>query len=114
MLIVESGTVYSRDFVDFVLRKQGRTKSGTNYALEHTGTYKIIQYQLFKKIYETNDLASGEVMFAATGVTDGTLLKGVRINNNIAKTHSIVMRSKTKTIRIIEAEHNLLKKPIIQ
>ena len=65
------------------------------------------------KIYTTNDLASGEVMFAATGVTDGTLLKGVRIKNNIATTHSVVMRSKTKTIRYVEASHNLSIKPII-
>ena len=68
----------------------------------------------YDKIYTTNELASGDVMFAATGVTDGTLLKGVRIFDNIAKTHSIIMRSKTKTVRLIEAEHNLLKKPIIK
>ena len=65
------------------------------------------------KIYSTNDLASGEVMFAASGVTDGTLLKGVRIKNNVATTHSVVMRSKTKTIRYVEASHNLSIKPII-
>ena len=46
-------------------------------------------------------------MFSATGVTDGTLLKGVRINNNYALTHSVVMRSKTSTIRYISANHNL-------
>ena len=46
-------------------------------------------------------------MFSATGVTDGTLLKGVRINNNYALTHSVVMRSKTSTIRYINANHNL-------
>ncbi len=68
----------------------------------------------FNKIYSTEDLASGDVMFAATGVTDGTLLKGVRIYDNKAKTHSIVTRSKSKTIRFIEAEHNLEKKPIIK
>jgi len=68
----------------------------------------------FNKIYTTKELASGDVMFAATGVTDGTLLKGVRISNNKATTHSIVMRSKTKTIRFVEAEHNLNIKPIIK
>ena len=46
-------------------------------------------------------------MFSATGVTDGTLLKGVRINNNHAHTQSVVMRSKTNTIRYINANHNL-------
>ena len=65
------------------------------------------------KIYSTTELASGEVMFAASGVTDGTLLKGVRIKNNVATTHSVVMRSKTKTIRYVEASHNLSIKPII-
>ena len=59
------------------------------------------------QIFETNDLAKGDVMFSATGVTDGTLLKGVRINNNYAHTHSVVMRSKTSTIRYISANHNL-------
>ena len=52
-------------------------------------------------------------MFAATGVTDGAFLKGVRIKNDIATTHSVVMRSKTKTIRYVEASHNLSIKPII-
>ena len=65
------------------------------------------------KIYETEDLAKGDVMFSATGVTDGTLLKGVLIKNNIATTHSVVMRSKTKTLRYIHANHDLTLKKII-
>ena len=64
-------------------------------------------------IYQTKDLAKGDVMFSATGVTDGTMLKGVRIKNNIALTESVVMRSKTKTVRYITAEHNLMKKKIL-
>ena len=67
----------------------------------------------FNKIYTTNDLASGEVMFAATGVTDGTFLKGVRYKNNIATTHSVVMLSKTQTVRYVHASHNLYMKPIV-
>ena len=59
------------------------------------------------KIFETNDLAKGDVMFSATGVTDGTLLKGVRIKNNEAHTQSVVMRSETNTVRHINAKHNL-------
>ena len=59
------------------------------------------------QIFETNDLAKGDVMFSATGVTDGTLLKGVRIKNDEAHTHSVVMRSQTNTIRYISANHNL-------
>ncbi len=66
------------------------------------------------KIYKTQDLARGEVMFAATGVTDGTLLKGVLIKNDIATTQSVVMRSKTKTLRYVTASHNLNIKTIIK
>jgi len=65
------------------------------------------------KIYTTNDLASGDVMFSATGVTNGTLLQGVLIKNNIATTQSVVMRSKTKTLRYVNASHNLTIKDII-
>ena len=65
------------------------------------------------KIYQTNDLASGDVMFSATGVTDGTLLKGVLIKENQATTHSVVMRSKSKTVRYVSATHNLELKHII-
>ena len=65
-------------------------------------------------IYTTNDLASGDVMFSATGVTDGTMLKGVHYKNNIATTHSVVMRSKTNTVRYITAQHDLNKKTIIK
>jgi fructose-1,6-bisphosphatase II / sedoheptulose-1,7-bisphosphatase len=56
--------------------------------------------------YELLDLASGNVMFAATGVTDGAMLDGVRRFANGARTHSIVMRSKTGTVRRVETEHN--------
>lgn len=59
------------------------------------------------RIYNMEDLASGDVMFAATGVTDGTMLRGVRRKGNRVYTESIVMRSRTGTVRIIEAEHNL-------
>ena len=58
------------------------------------------------KIYKLNDLAKGDVMFSATGVTDGTMLRGININKNFATTHSIVMRSKTGTIREIDGKHN--------
>jgi len=64
----------------------------------------------FNRKYELNQLAGGEVMFAATGVTSGTMLKGVRRFRNGAKTHSMIMRSKTGTVRYIEAEHNFRRK----
>tara|TARA_B100000965_G_scaffold164503_1_gene136963 strand:+ start:2421 stop:3392 length:972 start_codon:yes stop_codon:yes gene_type:complete len=66
-----------------------------------------------KKIYTTNELASGDVMFSATGVTDGTLLKGVLVKDDIATTQSVVMRSKSKTLRYVDAIHNIKVKNII-
>ena len=64
------------------------------------------------KVYSRDELAKGDVMFCATGVTDGPLLKGVRfLPGQGAKTHSVVMRSKTGTTRFIEADHRLNKKP---
>ena len=66
----------------------------------------------FDKKYNLDDLAHGSVMFVATGVTDGPLLKGVKtLSGRRAKTHSIVMRSKSGTVRTIEALHDLGKKP---
>ncbi|MDP2331692.1 MAG: class II fructose-bisphosphatase [Reyranella sp.] len=56
--------------------------------------------------YSMTDMAKGDVMFAATGVTSGSMLKGVRRFSNGAETHSIVMRSKTGTVRWISANHN--------
>ncbi len=60
--------------------------------------------------YGLLDLAGGDVMFAATGVTDGTMLRGVRRFSGGATTHSMVMRSKTGTVRLIEAQHNFQRK----
>ena len=58
------------------------------------------------KIYSTNDLvASDDVFFSATGITDGELLRGVRHNAFGAVSHSLVVRGRSKTVRIIETEH---------
>ncbi|WP_374656498.1 class II fructose-bisphosphatase [Dongia sp.] len=66
----------------------------------------------FARKYNLIDLANGDVMFAATGVTDGPMLTGVRRSSTSASTHSMVMRSKTGTVRLIEAQHNwTIKKP---
>ena len=64
------------------------------------------------RFYSLDDLAQGDIVFSATGVTDGTMLKGVKITKNYAETHSIVMRSKTGTIRHINGEHNFLTKKL--
>jgi fructose-1,6-bisphosphatase II / sedoheptulose-1,7-bisphosphatase len=60
--------------------------------------------------YNLLELAKGDVMFAATGVTSGTMLRGVRRFPGGAETHSIVMRSKSGTVRVIEAKHNFTRK----
>jgi fructose-1,6-bisphosphatase II / sedoheptulose-1,7-bisphosphatase len=60
--------------------------------------------------YGLLDLAKGDVMFAATGVTNGSMLQGVRRFAGGAVTHSMVMRSKSGTVRIIQAQHNFMRK----
>jgi fructose-1,6-bisphosphatase II len=58
------------------------------------------------------DLVKGDdAIFAATGVTDGELLKGVQYNGNVGTTHSVVMRAKSGTVRFIDGKHSLQKKP---
>ena len=58
------------------------------------------------KVYTTNDLVSSDdVFFSATGITDGELLKGVRHTAFGAVSHSLVVRGRSKTVRIIETEH---------
>lgn len=61
--------------------------------------------------YGESDLVRGNVMFAATGVTTGDLLRGVRFFKGGATTNSVVMRSKTRTLRFIEAIHRFDFKP---
>ncbi len=63
------------------------------------------------RIYKLDELASGDVMFAATGVTTGDFFKGVRYFSGGAFTHSVVMRSASGTIRWVESEHHFDRKP---
>jgi fructose-1,6-bisphosphatase class II len=65
----------------------------------------------FDKVYRIDELAQGNVMFCATGVTQGTFLDGVRFTRGGARTHSVVMRSESGTVRFIEAEHHFERKP---
>jgi fructose-1,6-bisphosphatase II len=67
-----------------------------------------------RKVLMLDDLVKGDdAIFAASGVTDGELLRGVRfIGKSRAKTHSLVMRAKTGTVRFVEATHDLSRKPI--
>ncbi len=67
--------------------------------------------QDYDKVYQCEEMANGDVVFAATGVTNGDLLRGIRYYSGGAETHSIVMRSKTRTIRFIETRHTFDFKP---
>ena len=58
------------------------------------------------RIYHLEELASGDVIFAATGVTDGTLLKGVKRRRDCITTESVVMRASTGTVRWVKGEHH--------
>ena len=60
--------------------------------------------------YTIAEMAKGDVMFAATGVTSGAMLRGVKRFGHGAITHSIVMRSKSGTVRYIEGHHNFAMK----
>ncbi|MQA16867.1 MAG: class II fructose-bisphosphatase [Pseudonocardiaceae bacterium] len=63
-----------------------------------------------QQVLTTDDLVSGEnVFFCATGITDGDLVRGVRYRAGGATTHSIVMRSKSGTVRLIDGYHRLTK-----
>jgi fructose-1,6-bisphosphatase/sedoheptulose 1,7-bisphosphatase-like protein len=58
------------------------------------------------KVYDTDDLAPGKkIIFAATGVTDGALLKGVRFFGSGKRTHSLVMTTESKHIRFVDTLH---------
>ena len=63
-----------------------------------------------KRVYAMEDMARGDVLFAATGVTDGNMLAGVRFTQQAIITHTIVMRSSSRTVREIRSRHQDLGK----
>jgi fructose-1,6-bisphosphatase II len=65
-----------------------------------------------ERVFKIEELAKGDVMFAATGVTGGDFLRGARFVSGGAQTHSVVMRSKTGTVRYLETRHQFGLKPI--
>jgi len=77
---------------------------------DERGRAKRIGIADLNRKYGLLDLAKGDVMFAATGVTNGSMLQGVRRFAGGAVTHSMVMRSHSGTVRVIEAQHNFQKK----
>jgi fructose-1,6-bisphosphatase class II len=87
---------------------QGRLAPRNNEEIERA---KKMGVSDVKKKFSIEELAAGDVMFAATGVTDGDYLDGVHFFPGGATTQSVVMRSKTRTIRIINATHYFQHKP---
>jgi fructose-1,6-bisphosphatase II / sedoheptulose-1,7-bisphosphatase len=63
-----------------------------------------------RKKYQIGDMVMGECLFAATGVTDGRMLRGVLFSNAVIETETVLMRSTSGTIRWIRAEHRRLEK----
>ncbi|HEX5899061.1 MAG TPA: fructose-bisphosphatase class II, partial [Solirubrobacteraceae bacterium] len=66
------------------------------------------------KVLTTDDLVSGDVFFAATGVTDGELLRGVRYTPRRVFTQSLSMRSKSGAVRVIEGRHHTGRSNLIR
>ncbi len=66
-----------------------------------------------EKVFRSKDLARGnEILFAATGICDSPLLRGVEVHGSVAVTHSVLMRVKSGTVRYLTSEHNLERKTI--
>jgi fructose-1,6-bisphosphatase/sedoheptulose 1,7-bisphosphatase-like protein len=63
------------------------------------------------KVYTLEDMATGDVFFAATGVTSGSLLRGIRYFSGGARTHTVVMRSRSRTVRFVNSIHYFDHKP---
>jgi len=87
---------------------QGRLKPRNDGEAERAKKMGITDVS---KKFSINELAAGDVMFAATGVTDGDYLQGVHFFPGGATTQSVVMRSKTQTIRVVNATHYFDHKP---
>lgn len=89
---------------------QGRLRPRNNQEIERAQAMGITDID---RIYTCEEMAKGDVMFVATGVTTGDFLPGVRFSRDGCHTTSVVMRSKTHTIRKIETDHNFRHKPVL-
>jgi fructose-1,6-bisphosphatase class II len=87
---------------------QGRLKPRNQEEVERA---KAMGIDDINRIYTCEELAKGDVMFVATGVTSGDFLPGVRFSGTGCHTTSVVMRSKTHTIRTVQTDHNFQYKP---
>ncbi|MFO0839851.1 MAG: class II fructose-bisphosphatase [Phycisphaerae bacterium] len=80
--------------------------------LKHLRDAGVTDEQL-SRVYTSEDMAKGDgIVFAATGITDNAMLRGVRLDGKLARTHSVVMRSRSRTVRYITAFHDLTRKTI--
>jgi fructose-1,6-bisphosphatase II / sedoheptulose-1,7-bisphosphatase len=86
---------------------QGRLMFETDEQIERT---RAMGHADPRRVFSCEDMAKGNVMFAATGVTPGEMLRGIKRFGNGAITHSVVMRSKSGTVRYIEGHHNFAQK----
>ncbi len=87
---------------------QGRLKPRNDKEIERAKKMGIPEVN---KVFTLEELAKGHVLFAATGVTSGDFLRGVRFFKGGAETNSVVMRSKSRTIRYIQSRHQFDHKP---
>ena len=87
---------------------QGRLKPRNEKEIERAKKMGIPDIH---RVWQLEEMAKGNVIFAATGVTTGDFLKGVRFFKGGAATHSVVMRSKSRTIRYLESRHEFEHKP---
>ncbi|MEC9368922.1 MAG: class II fructose-bisphosphatase [Pseudomonadota bacterium] len=94
------------------LRCIGGQMQGRLYPMndQHRERVKAIGIKDIDRKYSMEELASGDVLFAATGVTDGSMLNGVKFTAKGAITETVVMRAKTRTVRWIRTEHRQLDK----
>jgi fructose-1,6-bisphosphatase II / sedoheptulose-1,7-bisphosphatase len=86
---------------------QGRLMAANEEQRERAAAAEIKD---FERKYSIADMVSGEVRFAATGITDGSLLEGVRFTNDLISTHTVTMRSRPRTTRWIRTEHRDISK----
>jgi fructose-1,6-bisphosphatase II / sedoheptulose-1,7-bisphosphatase len=86
---------------------QGRLVATNDQQRARARTAGIVD---FARKYHVRDMVSADLAFAATGITDGSLLEGVRFTKDAIFTHSVVMRASTRTVRWIKAEHPNISK----
>jgi fructose-1,6-bisphosphatase II / sedoheptulose-1,7-bisphosphatase len=80
---------------------------------EHVQRARALGITDLRRKFSTADMATGDIIFAATGVTDGSLLTGVKFYDGQVETHTCIMRSVTRTVRWIYTEHLDIEKFVV-